>query len=178
MNKKIIKIWSIDEITLKLPLIDIKLKAPILNRGLHQPDVENMDLLRGTQGVKIALKAFNGSFVTAELNSNAELIANRSWVQAWEVFELIRLADHKIALRVCNGMFVSAKLHEYCQLVADRPSVQGWEAFTLHNLQDGKFALEAFNGSYVSADLNRNSELVADRPELKDWETFTLMLAD
>lgn len=177
MTKKRIQTWSIDEVILKLPLINIKLKAPSLKRGELQPAVENVGLLQGIQGVKVALKAFNESFVAAELNTNGELIANRSWLRAWEIFELIRLVDNKIALRACNGKFVGAKLHESCQLVANRPYIQGWEAFTMHRLQDGKYALQAFNGLYVSADLNRNGELIADRPEVQGWEAFTLMLA-
>lgn len=171
------KDWSINEITLKLPLINIKLKSSASKSGGAPASVENVAAYVGMQGVKVALKSFNGSFVTAELNMNGELIANRSKMDAWEIFEMFRLPDGKVALRAFNGKFVGAKLHQHCQLVADLPHVQGWETFTLQQLPDGKFAFRAFNGLYVSADLNRNGELVADRPEASGWEAFTLMLA-
>jgi hypothetical protein len=171
------KVWSIEELTLKLPLFNIKIKAPTLKSDQSPAVTENMAALAGAHGVKVALKSFNGSFVAAELNMNGELIANRPKADAWEIFELFRLPDDKIALRAFNGKFVGAKLHEHCQLVADRPYIQGWEAFTLNRLSDRKFAFQAFNGLYVSADLNRNGELVADRPEASGWEAFTLMFA-
>src|ERR1041384_5233705 len=157
------KVWSIDEITFKLPLVNIKIKAPTLKSNESPAVAENIAALAVAHGVKVALQSFNGSFVTAELNMNGELIANRPKADAWEIFEMFRLPDDKIALRAFNGKFVGAKLHEHCQLVADRPYVQGWETFTLNRLSDGKFAFQAFNGLYVSADLNRNGEMVADR---------------
>jgi hypothetical protein len=171
------KVWSIDEVTLKLPLINIKIKAPTLQSNESPMIAENIAALAGAHGVKVALKSFNGSFITAELNMNGELIANRPMADAWEIFELFRLPDGKIALRAFNGKFVGAKLHEHCQLVADRPYIQGWEAFTLNRLSDGKFTFQAFNGLYVTADLDRHGEMVADRPEALGWEAFTLMLA-
>jgi hypothetical protein len=177
MVKRIIEGWSIDEIILKLPLVNIKLKAPALKNNEPQATVESAAAFEGIQGVKVALKSFNGSFVTAALNRNGELIANSPNVAGWEIFELFRLADGKVAFRAFNRKFVGAKLHEHCQLAADRPNVQGWEAFSLEHLPDGKVALQAFNGSYVSAYLNRNGELVADRPEARGWEAFSLVLA-
>ena len=68
--------------------------------------------------------ALNGSFVTAELNMNGELIANRGKMDAWEIFEMFRLPDGKVAFRAFNGKFVGAKLHQHCQLVGDLPHVQ------------------------------------------------------
>jgi hypothetical protein len=171
------KVWSIDEITLKLPLVNIKIKAPTLKSSVSPAVAENISALAEAHGVKVALQSFNGSFVAAELNMNGELIANRTKADAWEIFEMFRLPDGKIALRAFNGKFVGAKLHEHCQLVADRPYIQGWETFTLNRLSDGKFTFQAFNGLYVSADLNRDGEMVADRPEALGWEAFTLMFA-
>lgn len=167
--------WSIDEIILKLPLIDIKINVPGSRSDESQKQLGNTTALPDALGVRVALKSFNGSFVTAELNRNGELMANRATVDAWETFELFPLPDGKVALRAFNGKFVGAKLHQHCQLVADLPHVQSWETFTPQRLPDGKFAFQAFNGLYVSADLNRSGELVADRPEPRGWEAFSLM---
>jgi len=171
------KDWSINEIIFKLPLINIKLKSSTSKSGESPARIENVAAYLGTQGVKVALKAFNGLFVTAELNMSGELIANRSKMDAWEIFEMFRLPDGKVALRAFNGKFVGAKLHQHCQLVADLPHVQDWETFTLQQLPDGKFAFRAFNGLYVSACVNRNGELIADRPQASGWEAFNLRLA-
>lgn len=171
------KTWSIDEIILKLPFVNIKLKAPQPGSE-SQRDAEGRIVLDGALGVKVALRSFNGSFVTADLNMNGALLANRPRLDDWERFELFKLPDGKVSLRAWNGKFVGAKIHEQCQLVADLPHVRDWETFRPHRLPDAKFAFQAFNGLYVSADLNRDGKLVADRPEASGWEAFTLLPAD
>ena len=170
------KHWSIDEILIKLPLISVKLKAPLIAGKESRNDAQTMVLVEGLQGIKMGFKAFNGSFVGADINRNGELAANGPKMDSWETFELFRHPDGKVILRACNGMFVGAKLNERCQLVADRPYFRGWEKFTLKQLDDGKIAFRAFNNLYVSADLNRNGEMVADRPEASGWEAFTLTI--
>jgi hypothetical protein len=168
--------WSIDEILIRLPIVNIKLKAAKLEGTEAGKETERMVLAEAGPGMKIGLKTFNGSFVGADINRNGKLMANGPKMDAWETFELFRLPDGKVSLRACNGKFVGAKLHEYNQLVADLPYVRDWETFSVEQLSDGKIAFKAFNGFYVSADLNKNGELVADRPEASGWEAFTLTL--
>jgi hypothetical protein len=171
------KHWSIDEILIKLPIVSIKLKAPIVDSKQVRKGAERIALVEGLQGMKVGFKSFSGSFVGADIDRNGELMANGPKMNAWETFELFRLPDGKVTLRTCNGRFVGAKLHEHAQLVADRPYVRDWETFTIEQLADGKIAFLAFNNLYVSADSNRSGELVADRPKASGWEAFTLTLA-
>lgn len=168
--------WSIDEILIKLPIINVKFKASDSDKFPQLP--QPIMVLDASLGIKMGFKSFNGSFVGADLNRNGELVAIVPKMDAWETFELFKLPDGKVSLRACNGKFVGAKLHEHCQLVADRPDIQDWETFTLTQLADGKIAFRAFNKLYVSADLNRNGELVADRPESSGWEAFSPTPAD
>jgi hypothetical protein len=169
--------WSIDEILIRLPIVNLKLKAAIVDsKGTHK-GTERVVLAEGFPGIKVGFKSFNGSFVGADISRNGELVANGLKMDAWETFELFRLPDGKVTLRACNGKFVGAKLHEYGQLVADLPHVRDWETFSVEQLSDGKVAFKAFNGLYVSADFTRKGELVADRPEASGWEAFTLTLA-
>lgn len=172
------KDWFIDEVIFKLPLLNIKLKAHSLDSKGFRTAADSVAMRAEPPGMKVGLKSFNGSFVTAEINRNGELIANRPKMSTWETFELFRLPDGKVTLRACNGKFVGTKLNKHGQLVADRPYVRDWETFTVLQLTDGKIAFKAVNDMYVSADLNRNGELVADRPEASGWEAFTLTLAD
>jgi hypothetical protein len=125
------KDWSVDELILKLPLITVTLKAPSQNSNAPSKPAESIAALAGMHGLKISIRAFNDLFVSADLNTNGELMANRPKVDTWEVFELFRLQDSKVALRACNGKFVGAKIDEHKQLIADRASREGWEAFTL-----------------------------------------------
>ena len=168
--------WSIDEILLKLPMVNIKLRASVGASGEARKEGERIVFVEGLRGMKVGFKSFTGSFVGADMNRNGELTANGPKMDDWETFELFRLPDGKVSLRASNGKFVGAKLHEHAQLVADRPYVRDWETFTIQQLTDGKIAFLAFNNLYVSADLNRNGELVADRPDASGWEAFTLTL--
>ena len=170
--------WSIDEILIRLPIINVKLKASLADTDKSPEQSQPIKAIHESFGLKVGLKSFNGSFVGADLNHNGALVATVPKMDAWEIFELFRLPDGKVSLRACNGKFVGSKLHEHCQLVADRPYMRDWETFTVKQLADGKIAFRAFNDLYVSADLNRTGELVADRPEASGWEAFTLTIAD
>jgi len=79
------KHWSVDELILKLPLVNVKLKAP--GPGGNEPSMlaESIAALANAQGVKVGLRAFNDSFVSADLNTNGELVANRPEMETWEV---------------------------------------------------------------------------------------------
>jgi hypothetical protein len=172
------KDWSIEEVIFKLPLLNIKLKAHSLAIKASRTGADSVALRAEPQGMKVGLKSFNGSFVTAEINRNGELIANRPKMATWETFELFRLPDGKVTLRACNGKFVGTKLNKHGELVADRPYIRDWETFTVLQLADGKIAFKAVNDMYVSANLNRNGELFAVSPKASGWEAFTLTLAD
>jgi hypothetical protein len=56
-----------------------------------------------TKSQKIAITGFNNLYVTAELNSNGELIANKSWLKDWEQFSLLQLNNGKFAFKAFNG---------------------------------------------------------------------------
>ena len=60
----------------------------------------------------IALQAHNGKFVSANLNKNGMLIADRGYIRGWEKFDLIKLDDGKYAIQAANGKFVSADLNK------------------------------------------------------------------
>src|SRR5258708_892757 len=98
------KYWSLEEIILKLPLINIKLKAP--QRTTSQVNADRLDIHAAIQGLKVGFRSFNGSFVGADINRNGELMANGPKMDTWETFEFFRLPDGKVALRACNGMFI------------------------------------------------------------------------
>jgi hypothetical protein len=69
--------WQIRELVLKLPLLEVKL-GPNEKRGLEGTPV----------GLRVALRAANGLFVTAAMNRRAELVATGPKVDDWEIFEV------------------------------------------------------------------------------------------
>ncbi|MDJ0718119.1 MAG: beta-1,3-glucanase family protein, partial [Prochloraceae cyanobacterium] len=128
-----------------------------------------------TPSERIALKADNEQYVSADLNQGGRLVANRNQISDWESFDLIKLDGNKIGLRADNGQYVSADFNEGGKLVANRDEIEGWETFELIKLDGNKFGLRAANQKYVSADLNQGGILVANRNQISDWESFELI---
>lgn len=124
---------------------------------------------------KIAVQAFNGKYVAANLHLNNELVADRQTVQEWETFDIFWLGENKVALRASNNSFVMANLDQNGILVACAQEIQGWETYTIHYVADGKIALQAFNGLFVGANINEQGQLVAGSPHVQGWESFTLI---
>jgi hypothetical protein len=124
---------------------------------------------------KIALKAYNGKYVCADGNKNYNLVADRTKIDAWEIFEWISLSEGKIALMAYNGKYVCADGNKNYNLIADQGKIDTWETFELIILGGGKIALMAHNGKYLCADGNRENNLVADRDLIKEWETFEII---
>jgi hypothetical protein len=79
--------WSLREVVLKLPLLEVKVG----------PNDERRALEGESTGLRVALRAANGLFVTADMNRRAELVAMGPKVDRWEIFEVIRFAENKIA---------------------------------------------------------------------------------
>jgi len=84
------KYWSIDEILIKLPIVNIKLKTPVINIKQARMDA-GIGFVEGLQGIKVGFKSFNGSFVGTDLNRNGELVASVRKMDTWETFDLFRL---------------------------------------------------------------------------------------
>ncbi|KAI1712273.1 hypothetical protein Ddc_12510 [Ditylenchus destructor] len=84
----------------------------------------------------ISLKSkANGKFVSADLNEDAQLIAESNSIQQWEKFLPVWQRHDVapiIALRaMSNGKYVSADQDYEGVLVADRDTIQAWEEFYL-----------------------------------------------
>ncbi len=124
---------------------------------------------------KVALRAVNGLFVTANLHLRNELVAIREHVDGWESFDIQWLGDNKVALRAFNNLFVQSHLEQGGELLATRQDVQGWETFTIHYFADKKVALQAYNHLFVSCHIHEQCQLVADSPEAQKWEFFDLI---
>ena len=146
------------------------------------PDPE--DPLKGL--MKIALKAANGKFVTAENGGDADgiLRANRDWPEpyAWEIFGVHFLAGGMIALQSSGGKFWCAEQGGGGILVCNRDRQDIWEMFkpTGPLTQGAKIGLRCFDGiHFVSCEiLNADPVLVANRPWLQAWETFEVVIVE
>jgi hypothetical protein len=132
-------------------------------------------------GQTIWFKAcLNGKFVSADANlgATAPLVANRTAVAGWELFQIVDAGNGTIALRVSEtGKYVSADANLGGQLVANRTTIGDWERFQWVDFSNGTIGLIARStGKYVSTDANRgaNVPLYADRTTAGCWEAFSI----
>jgi GH25 family lysozyme M1 (1,4-beta-N-acetylmuramidase) len=145
-------------------------------------DVFNGDvagLARLVNPMPLALRAHaNGRYVTAENGGALPLIANRTAIGGWELFDQIDVGGGYVALRArANGKIVSADNAGASPLVANRTSIGAWEKFRLVVNGDGSVSLRAFiNGRYVTAENAGTGSLVANRTAIGGWERFDHVL--
>jgi Trypsin len=117
----------------------------------------------------------NGKYVTAENAGAAPLIADRTDVTIWALYEMIDQHDGYVALRSrANGKYVCAENAGAAPLIANRAVVGVWEEFKFVDDSQGDFSLLArANGKYVTAENAGGSALIANRTAIGPWETFT-----
>ncbi|GAB6093772.1 hypothetical protein JCM14469_00240 [Desulfatiferula olefinivorans] len=126
---------------------------------------------------RVALKTYNGRYITALNGGGSFLMGTASTVGPHETFTLIRLpGDKQVALRAASGHYVCA---EGNAVVVNRTKRGDWETFTLvpRGTPD-KVAFKNHTGNHICAENGGNSTVVANRPVAAEWETFTLIDAD
>lgn len=136
---------------------------------------------------EIALRVWNGQYVCAEDAGGGAVVADRTAIGPWEVFNVNDLngggleSGDAVTFQTLNGYYLCAEGGGGQALVADRTEVGGWEIFTVYKLGgEGSISLgdqiyiQACDGNFVCAEDGGGRELVANRSEAGDWETFTL----
>lgn len=91
--------------------------------------------VRDLGGNRIALKAFNGKYVCADLSTDGTLKANRDSVADWETFELVDMGQGRVALLAFGGRYVTCDLTAEGRLngtlKARSEKAADWEIFTI-----------------------------------------------
>ncbi|SRR5258707_5541155 len=147
----------------------------------HAPNlgVCQMATLVGT----VQFKAYNGLYVTADVNNGGALTANRSVAKTWETFDVCLNSDGTASFRAhANNLFVSARFNlTNTPLIANAPTINAWEKFVLiYDPSDPSptytCAIQTASAphNFASADPNHSSQLLADRADAKLWEHYAL----
>ncbi|GAB5522483.1 MAG: hypothetical protein Roseis2KO_03550 [Roseivirga sp.] len=129
---------------------------------------------------KIAMKASNGLYVTAEDAGKKPLIANRENLGSWETFELQQLdsvgntGNQNVALKAVNGLYVSYEPDSPHLLIANKTEPGTSSTFQLIGKGPGKMSLLAGNGKYVMNGDNGPGGLQANAEAASTWELFSL----
>ncbi|MVT10221.1 lectin [Chitinophaga tropicalis] len=100
-------------------------------------------------GMTIALKGFNGRYVSSE-NGTQPMICNRTAVGGWEQFTVVDAGNGKVALS--NGGKYVCSENGTQPVTCNRTAVGPWEQFDWIVNADGTVSLRGNNGAYVSAE--------------------------
>jgi hypothetical protein len=141
-------------------------------------DVFNGDyaaLARLAGGTPFALFAHaNARYVTAESAGASSLIANRTAIGPWELYDQVDAGGGQIALRShANGHYVTAGSSP---LIASATVIGASEKFTVVVNSDASVSLRAANGLYVTAESKGTKPLIANRTAIGAWEKFRVVV--
>lgn len=125
--------------------------------------------------IRVALKASNGQYVSAETGGSAPLRATQRTIGAWETFEMLYQDDERVAFKAANGRYVSNPGDGSQPLKASRDQIGPSELFQIIPLGGDRLALIASSGGYVSAGDDGTLALQANRPSAGAGETFQVV---
>ena len=121
----------------------------------------------------MSLKAkANGLFVTADDGGSSPLIANRTAVSTWELFDQVDAGNGYLGLKArANGRYVTAENAGAAALIANRTAVSTWESFrAVVNLDASVSLLALADGRYVTA--ASGTPLIASSPTAGTSQQF------
>ena len=117
-----------------------------------------------------------GRFICMNMDGDAELVANRTVTDEWEIFALVMNPQGSWSLQSkANGKFVCVDLNQGGKLLARNDTIDGSAEFELVPIggKRPRFALKSkATNKYVSVCENQGNILFANGPEIKDWEKF------
>ena len=118
-----------------LPIDNVMSKGGISNSIKPIEEIEigyysNSKIEVKNESRRVGMKAANEKYVSADFNEGGRLVANRTHLDAWETFKLIKVGN-KVAFKADNGKYVSADFNEGGRLVANRTHLDDWETFKL-----------------------------------------------
>jgi hypothetical protein len=122
--------------------------------------------------MKIALKAFNQLYVSAELGGgiyfdNGEAVhCNREVQNIWEELQEVLLANGKVAFQTYSGNFLTAE-DDKIHVSTNRDAVGPWEEFQWIGKK-----LKTHHGTFLSARLDKENVPLEQVPNGDIWEDF------
>lgn len=160
-------------------LLTLTLVAGFQSIGVQPSAAASTAAAATTEVVAIRAKV-NNKFVAAENAGASSLIANRSSIGPWELFDLIKISRTDVYLRAhANGRYVCAEAAGAAALISNRDTPAAWETFQLITNGDGSKSLRSrANNKIVVAESAGNAPLIANRTIIGPWEKFEFIPLD
>ena len=110
---------------------------------------------------RVALRGFNGLYVSPQGGGGGAILVNGPSVGLWEPLAVENLDVGKVALRAANGQYVSPQNGGGGEVLADGPSVGDWEPLDLISLGDQQVAFRTMTGHFLACDIPAGAALNA-----------------
>src|SRR5262245_901855 len=106
----------------------------------------------GQNSIRLALKGFNGLYVSPQGGGGGAIIVNGPRVGLWEPLVVEDLSVGKVAIRATTGQYISPQNGGGGAVLANGPRVGGWEPFDLISLGGYKVAFRTITGHFLTCD--------------------------
>lgn len=121
----------------------------------------------------VALRAFNGRYVSPQGGGGGRILLDGPAVGPWEVLDIAQPAPGKVALRTPSRLWLSPQNGGGGTVLANGPAIAEWELLDLLALDGQRVAFRTANGSFLTMEAAAGGELMATAPALGPWEVFT-----
>jgi peptidoglycan/xylan/chitin deacetylase (PgdA/CDA1 family) len=133
----------------------VQLLIPMLRqRGYNFRRLDEVPGIPGgdQSAIRIALRGFNGLYVSPQGGGGGAIIVNGPAVGPWEPLVVEDLYVGKVALRVTTGQYVSPQGGGGGDVLANGPAVGDWEPLDLISLGGNKVAFRSITGHFLTCD--------------------------
>jgi peptidoglycan/xylan/chitin deacetylase (PgdA/CDA1 family) len=111
--------------------------------------------------IPVALRGFNGFYVSPQQGGGGPIIVNGPAVGSWEPLVVEDLYVGKVALRASTGAYVSPQGGGGGSVLANGPAVGEWEPLDLISFGNNRIAFRTITGHFLSCDTNAGNLLLA-----------------
>lgn len=135
----------------------VKLLIPdLLERGYRFARIDEVpDVAALAQNfVRLALKGYNGNYVSPQNGGGGNIFVNGPRVGLWEPLIVRDLNFDKVAIQACNGQYISPQGGGGREVLANGPAVGLWETLDLISLGQNQVAFRCSTGHFLTCDMS------------------------
>jgi len=123
--------------------------------------------------IQISLKALNSKYVSCEISSTGELVANRDHDWDWEKFTIRKMSKDTFYLKAANNKFVYVNEDFGGKLEATKTTVQEASVFNIHSYHRNEISIK-YKKNFVCLDPN-DFKLKASSEPVNSNSSFTVV---
>jgi peptidoglycan/xylan/chitin deacetylase (PgdA/CDA1 family) len=123
--------------------------------------------------IRLALRGFNGLYVSPQHGGGGAIIVNGPAVGPWEPLVVEDLSVGKVALSATTGQYISPQNGGGGDVLADGPAVGLWEPLDLISFGNNQVAFRTITGHFLTCDTSAGGALKATSSSNQPPTVFT-----